>query len=122
FGSNLQEIVQNSVMMNLPPWFKDGLSSYAGEEWNTELDNQLRDAIMSEDFVSFDKFAEENPKLAGHALWYYIAENFGKSTVSNLLYLTRINRSIESGFLYVLGSSYNIITESWLQYFKKRYT
>ncbi|MDX1943229.1 MAG: BamA/TamA family outer membrane protein [Saprospiraceae bacterium] len=122
FGSNLQEIVQNAVMMNLPPWFKDGLSSYAGEEWNTDLDNQLRDVIMSEDFENFDKFAEENPKLAGHALWYYIAENFGKSTVSNLLYLTRINRSIESGFLYVLGSSYNIITESWLQYFKKRYT
>ncbi|MBK7871152.1 MAG: BamA/TamA family outer membrane protein [Saprospiraceae bacterium] len=122
FGSNLQEIVQNAVMMNLPPWFKDGLSSYAGEEWNTELDNQLRDVIMNEDFENFDKFAEENPKLVGHALWYYIAENFGNSTVSNLLYLTRINRSIESGFLYVLGSSYNIITESWLQYFKKRYT
>lgn len=122
FGSNIQEIVQNAVMLNLPPWFKDGLASYAGEEWNTEIDNELRDAILSEDFENFDKFAEENPKLAGHALWYYIAENFGKSTVSNLLYLTRINRSIESGFLYVLGSSYNIITESWVQYFKKRYT
>ncbi len=122
FGSNLQEIVQNAVMLNLPPWFKEGLASYAGEEWNVELDNQLRDAVLSENFENFDKFAEEDPKLAGHALWYYIAENFGKSTVSNLLYLTRINRSIESGFLYVLGSSYNIVTEGWLKYFKNRYT
>lgn len=121
FGSNLQEIVQNAVMMNLPMWFKDGLASYAGENWSTELDNELRDALLSEDFVSFERFAEENPKLAGHSLWHYIAENFGKSTVSNLLYLTRINRSIESGFLYVLGSSYERITDGWLLYFKSRY-
>ncbi|HMO37834.1 MAG TPA: hypothetical protein PKC76_08665 [Saprospiraceae bacterium] len=121
FGSNLQEIVQNAVMLNLPPWFKDGLASYAGEAWNSDLDNQLRDAILHKNFVNFERFADTNPQLAGHALWYYISENFGKSTVSNLLYLTRINRSIESGFLYVLGSSYEVLTESWTQYFKKRY-
>ncbi len=116
FGSNLQEIVQNAVMMNLPAWFAQGLSSYAGEEWNTDLDNQLRDAIMSEDFEDFDRFAEENPKLAGHSLWFFIGENFGKSMVSNVLYLTRINRSVESGFLYILGSSYDVIADSWLLY------
>lgn len=121
FGSNLQEIVQNAVMMNLPPWFKDGLSAYAGEEWSSELDNQLRDAIAREDFPGFNRFAEANPKLAGHSLWHFIAENFGKTTVSNLLYLTRINRSVESGFLYVLGSSYDVITDSWLLYYKQRY-
>lgn len=121
FGSNLQEIVQNAVMMNLPVWFKDGLASYAGEEWNSDMDNQLRDILLNENFENFDRFAEEYPKLAGHSLWYFIAENFGKSTVSNLLYLTRINRSIESGFLYVLGSSYDAILVSWMSYYKQRY-
>lgn len=121
FGSNLQEIVQNAVMMNLPPWFKDGLASYGGEEWNSDLDNQLRDAIMRDDFPGFNRFAENNPKLAGHSLWHFISENFGKTTVSNLLYLTRINRSVESGFLYVLGSSYDVLTDSWLMYYKQRY-
>lgn len=121
FGSNLQEIVQNAVMMNLPIWFKDGLASYAGEEWNSELDNQLRDALLNEKFQNFERFAEVHPKLAGHSLWYFIAENFGKSTVSNLLYLTRINRSVESGFLYVLGSSYDALLVSWYSYYKQRY-
>jgi hypothetical protein len=121
FGSNLQEIVQNAVMMNLPPWFKDGLAAYASEEWNSDLDNQLRDVLMNEKFENFERFAQDHPKLAGHSLWYFIAENFGKSTVSNLLYLTRINRSVESGFLYVLGSSYDAILVSWLSYYKNRY-
>lgn len=121
FGSNIQEIVQNAVMMNLPDWFKEGLVSYIGESWNTELDNALRDEILSEDFKGFESLAEENPKLAGHALWYFIGENFGVSTVSNLLYLTRINRSVESGFLYVLGSPYEMVLKSWGNYFTERY-
>lgn len=121
FGSNLQEIVQNAVMMNLPEWFKDGLISYVGEDWSTELDDQLRDVFLSGNYENFEAMAEQHPKLAGHALWFYISQHYGHSTVSNLLYLTRINRSIESGFLYVLGSTYFKTTQSWYEFFKKRY-
>ncbi len=121
FGSNLQEIVQNAVLMNLPEWFKIGLASYVGKEWSTETDNELRDIFINERYSSFDKFAEDHPRLAGHSMWYFIGQNYGKSTVANLLYLTRINRSIESGFLYVLGSSYGKTTESWFSYFQQRY-
>ncbi|MCB9347657.1 MAG: hypothetical protein H6573_09125 [Lewinellaceae bacterium] len=121
FGSNLQEIVQNAVMMNLPEWFKEGLVSYVGEPWNADLDNRLRDYILREDFEGFEALSEEDPQLAGHSLWYFIGENYGKSTVSNLLYLTRINRSIESGFLYVLGSPYEMVGDSWAVFFRKRY-
>ena len=122
FGSNLQEIVQNAVLLNLPQWFKDGLVSYIGEEWNSDLDNRMRDAFLQKDFKDFEDFANEHPILAGHSLWYFIGLNYGRSTVSNLLYLTRINRSVESGFLYVLGSTFERTTESWMSYFEQRYT
>ncbi len=122
FGSNLQEIVQNAVLLNLPKWFKDGLISYVGAEWNTEQDNLLRDLLSNKKYEgSFSKLSEDYPKLAGHAMWYFIGQNYGKSTVANLLYLTRINRSIESGFLYVLGSSYDRTSSACLTYFKERY-
>jgi hypothetical protein len=121
FGSNLQEIVQNAVMMNLPEWFKDGLISYVGEEWNTSLDNQLRDLFISCNYPDFETMAEAHPKLVGHSLWHFISQHYGQSTVSNLLYLTRINRSVDSGFLYVLGSTYRKTTESWFTFFQKRY-
>lgn len=121
FGSNLQEIVQNAVLLNLPAWFKEGLISFVGEGWGTEVDNQLRDLMQLEKYQSFEKLAEDYPKLAGHAMWYFISQHYGKSTVSNLLYLTRINRSIESGFLYVLGSPYEKTALAWSSYFKKRY-
>ncbi|TXB63269.1 hypothetical protein [Phaeodactylibacter luteus] len=121
FGSNIQEIVQNAVMMNLPEWFKDGLIGYVGERWNPDLDNELRDYILSENFDGFEGLVAKDPKLAGHSLWYYIAENYGRSQVSNLLYLTRINRSIDNGFLYVLGTPYERVGDSWAIFFRQRY-
>lgn len=121
FGSNLQEIVQNAVMLDLPSWFKSGLVAYVGQAWDTELDNQLRDLILRKEYDDFDRLSIDHPKLAGHAMWYFISQNYGRSTVSNLLYLTRINRSIDSGFLYVLGTTYKRTTESFMQYFLKRY-
>ncbi|MEM1214779.1 MAG: hypothetical protein AAGJ82_03795 [Bacteroidota bacterium] len=121
FGSNLQEMVQNAVLLNLPEWFKQGLIAYIGEPWNTVQDDQLRQLLDSEDYVDFATAAEENPNLIGHAFWYYIAELYGTPTVSNLLYLTRINRSVESGFLYVLGTPYAITLNDWEKYFRQRY-
>lgn len=122
FGSNLQEIVQNAVLLSLPDWFKDGLVAYIGQEWNTELDNQLRDILARKKYKDFTALVQDYPKLVGHSVWYYINQNYGKATVSNLLYLTRINRSIESGFLYVLGNSYEQTLEDWQKFYERRYT
>ncbi len=122
FGSNLQEIVQNAVLLSLPDWFKDGLVAYIGEEWNTELDNQLRDILARKEYEDFNDLVQDYPKLVGQSVWFYINQNYGKATVSNLLYLTRINRSIESGFLYVLGNSYEQTLENWQKFYERRYT
>ena len=122
YGANLQEIVSNAVLLNLPPWYTRGLTAFCGEDWNTELDDQLRELIQSGRFKSFDRFAREQPRFAGQAFWYYINLHFGKGTISNLLYLTRINRSVDNGFFYVLGNGYRRTTESMMDYFKDRYT
>lgn len=121
FGSNLQEMVQNAISLNLPEWFKQGIVSYIGEDWNSDLDNQLRDIILHKKYKNFEKFAAAEPRLAGHAFWYFIGQQFGKANVSNLLYLTRINRSVEDGFQYVLGSNYKQTVETCLNYYLKRY-
>jgi len=121
FGANIQEIVQNAVMLNLPAWFKGGLVNYIGEPWNTTHDNRLKDLVLDEEFEDFKKLSDLHPNLAGHSLWHFIGVRYGRSTVSNLLYLTRINRSVESGFLYVLGNSYESILQEWAAFYTGRY-
>lgn len=121
YGSSVQEVVQNAVLLNLPPWFKSGLISYLGEDWNTDKDDQLRQLLATGEYENFKDLAADYPGLAGHSFWNYVAQNYGKPTVSNLLYLTRINRSVENGFLYVLGSNYDNVLFNWMEFYRTRY-
>ena len=123
FGSNLQEIVQNAVQLNLPEWYKAGIISYVASDWNPEFERQFREQFLHPKgrYREFEKLAKKYPELAGHSLWYYIAEVYGKPAVSNLLYITRINRSLDNSFFYVLGTSYTQIIRDWKYYFEKKY-
>jgi hypothetical protein len=121
FGSNLQEVVQNAISLNLPEWFKQGLIAYIGDEWNSEMDDKLRDIYQSKKYKNFNRFALAEPRLAGHAFWFYIAHQFGKANVSNLLYLTRINRSLDDAMMYVMGSNYEAISLACTEFYRKRY-
>lgn len=121
FGANIQEIVQNAVLLNLPPWYTSGLVAYCGETWTTANDEALRSLMLSGRPQQFEDLARMNPRLAGQAFWHYINLHFGNGTLSNLLYLTRINRSVDAGFLYVLGGGYRRTTDAMYQYFLKRY-
>lgn len=121
YGANLQEIVSNAVLLNLPGWYTSGLTAYCGEEWSPEHDNRLRDLLQTGRYKTFDKFAREHPRFAGHAFWHYISTHFGPGTVSNLLYLTRINRSVDNGFFYILGSGYRRTTDAMLEHYRNLY-
>jgi len=121
YGANLQEIVSNAVLLNLPPWYTSGLTAYCGEDWTAQQDDRLRDLLLTGRYKTFDKFAGEYPRFAGHVFWHYIATHFGPGTISNLLYLTRINRSVDNGFFYILGSGYKRTTDAMLDDYKKQF-
>ncbi len=121
FGSNFQEMVQNVLSMDLPAWFSPGLIAYVAESWNTRVDEQLRGLILSGETRNFDELSQKYPQLAGHALWHFVGINHNAHTVSNLLYLSRINRSAEQGFRYVLGSDLRRVQDNCFNYFNQRY-
>lgn len=104
FGANFQEIIQNAVLLEVPEWFAEGITAYAANGWNIFIDDELRDILYREsDYEYFEELAEDHPRVAGHTLWYYVSQNYGKSAISNILYLTRISRDIESAFEFVLN-------------------
>jgi hypothetical protein len=124
YGANFQEKVQNAVLLNLPDWFKEGLIAYLGNEWNSDIDNQLRDIFLApkEKYKDFDRLARDYPLIAGHSMWYFLGHTYGKSSISNLLYLSRINRNLENAFVNVLGSDIDQIKNSWRSFFESRFT
>lgn len=121
FGTNLQDIVQNVISSDIPEWFIQGLSAHIGESWNNDIDEYMRAHLGERHYRTFDDFLYENPRVAGHSFWNFINQQYGSSAISNLLYLTRINRNLESAFLYVLGIPYKEIKSQWLAFYSSRY-
>jgi Tol biopolymer transport system component len=121
YGGNVRERLQASILLNLPDWFTQGLVTYLAKGWTVEDDNKLRDAIMSRRVKNYNKLLESDAAFAGQSFWKFIVDNYGEATLSNLLYMTRINRSLESGFLYVLGSPLKKLSQSWQTYYMTRY-
>jgi len=105
YDGNAREMVRNSTMLNVPDWFSKGLVKYLSEGWDSYADNILYDALKYDRLDKFNKLTGEQAVSAGHALWYYIIDTHGESHTRNLLYMTRLNRSPDYAFLYVLGTS-----------------
>ncbi len=121
FGGSLGSQIKNATLYTLPGWYKQGLISFMAEEWNTEIDNQLKDLILSGKCKNFNHLTGKNAIIAGHSLWKFISDNYGPSAVPSIVHLTRISRSVENGFLYVIGLSFKSLVKEWMDYYQDYY-
>ncbi len=96
FGDDLGEFAANQALLDLPQWLIDGYVDYVAEPWSTELDDQLKSAMLSGSYRNFYQFAYKKPLLAGHAFWNYIAEKYKKENVTYFLYLARVYRNLNT--------------------------
>jgi len=121
YGGNFKDRVANSTLINLPEWFTKGLYSYISRGWDFEIENKVKDGMMNNRYKKFNRLTGEDAVYAGHSIWNYIANTFGKNVIPNIIYLTRVNKNPESAFLFVLGSNLKELTPDWLDYYKTRY-
>jgi len=121
-GLTFGEKIQNAVLLNLPEWYKTGLAKYIAAPWNSDDEDRLRDGILSGHFEKLNKLPQEEQIFVGQSIWHYIEEVHGKSTVGNVLYLTRINRSVDNGFNFVLGTNLSETLKDWYTYYLNRFT
>lgn len=121
YGDQWTESLKNSTLLSLPDWFLKGFVDYKSTPWDAEIDNKVKSGILSGKFEKFNRLEGEDARLAGMAMWNYIAEAYGEKLMPNILYLTRVSRNVESGFMYVLGTSLKNLTSDFLNYYKERY-
>jgi Tol biopolymer transport system component len=119
YGGNLKDIFQSSLLMNLPEWFVNGASLYVAHGWTTEMDDYIRQVINTKNVKKIMKFTDREAALIGQSLWNYIAERYGKSSVSNILNYTRVTRNEEKSILITLGVSFNQLLNEWQNYYKQ---
>jgi len=121
YGGSVGRQITNATLMNMPSWYIDGLVSYLSEEWNTDIDNIVRDGIRSGRYRKFNHLTGEDAIYAGHSVWKYIVDKYGKQAIPNILYLSRVSRNVETGFLYVLNISFRNLVKEWYAAYRVQY-
>ncbi|MFT3936854.1 MAG: hypothetical protein QM726_24730 [Chitinophagaceae bacterium] len=121
FGDDLGEFAANQALLDLPKWLTDGYVDYAAENWSTDLDDQLKSAILSGEYKNFYQLAFKKPLLAGHAFWYYISEKYRKENVTYFLYLSRVYRNLNSASNRIAKKKFKEVLKDFMAYEEERY-
>jgi hypothetical protein len=121
FGDDIGEFASNQALLDLPKWLVDGYVAYAGQNWSTDKDDELKSALLGGRYNSFYQFAFEKPVLAGQAFWNYIAEKYRKENVTYLLYLARIYKNLNNACLRVCKKKFKEVLSDFMQYEQEVY-
>lgn len=120
FGNSISSIVQNQLLLYLPPWYQEGLSAYLGEGWTPEDESWVA-GMETEDLAAL-ALEGQGP---GHAvlrksIWFFIAREYGPHKIAEIVYLVNVNNSVEAGIIHVLGISLPSLTSRWRDFLQFR--
>ena len=122
YGTGIGAQIKNNALFTMPDWYMNGLISFISRPWDSELDNTVMDAVLNKKLVKVNSLTGLDAAYAGHSVWQYIAKTFGDAAIPNIVYMTRVTRSIEKGFMNVLGLPYSTVAENWLKYYRELYS
>ena len=121
FGDDIGEVAGNQTLLDLPTWLTDGYVAYVGENWSTDLDDQLKSELLSGNYNKFSKFSFEKPLLAGHAFWYFMEEKYKKENVTYFFYLARQYKSLKKATYQIANKSFNALLAEFMEYETDKY-
>ncbi len=121
-GPSFKDKLANSTIFDIPEWFEKGLIMYASNSYDFVIEDKIKDGILSKKYKKFNRLSGDDAAIAGFSLWRYIEQNFGKSSIANIVYMTKVNKNVEQGFIYTLGLNLKELTELWYENLHQKYT
>ncbi len=103
YESQWSEALRSGNLVQVPEWMSEGAARFAARGLDAESQAQILDACQTGAFRRIDQSTGREAAVLGQAVWAYIADIYGLPTVANVLYMTRITRSVESGFRLATG-------------------
>jgi len=121
-GKGFAQKISTSTMSDLPDWYEKGLVLYAADPYNIEAENYVSDKILNSKYINITHiYDKQEAEYIGYSFWSFISDYFGQDVIPNLLYFSRINKNINSAFIFVLGKSLKEINRMWYDYTKEKY-
>jgi hypothetical protein len=122
YNADLKDRIASSSQIYMPDWYIKGLIHYVSYGWDLEAENRVKDGFKSGKFNNINHLEYDDAIDAGQSFWRYVGKTYGDGLIPNIIYLTKIYKNINDGFLYVTGASMKDILKDWKKYYTEEYS
>jgi Tol biopolymer transport system component len=122
YNADVKDRVSSSSLIYMPAWYIKGLINYVAFGWDYETENRVKDGIKSGKFKNINHLEYDDAIGAGQSFWRYIGKEYGDALIPNIIYLTKIYKNVDDGFLYVTGQDLKDILKGWEKYYSEEYS
>lgn len=121
YNADFRDRISSSSTIYMPEWYIKGLVNYVSSGWDYETENRVKDGIRSGKYKNLNHLEFDDAINAGHSFWRFIGRKYGDALIPNIIYLTKVYRNIDDGFLYVLGVKLKDLIGEWKDYYNEEY-
>lgn len=122
YGGSVQSLISNNIQVQLPIWMNEGLAEFeAHDGYNAETDMFIRDAVIGEYMPQLYELDGYFAYRGGQAFYWYVAENYGREKIGELLDRVAVSSSLDAAFQGAFGKNLEDFSEQFLYDLKKIY-
>jgi len=122
YNADIKDRISSSSLIYMPDWYIKGLVRYVGHGWDYEAENRVKDGLKSGKFKNINHLEYDDAIDAGQSFWRFIGKKYGDILIPNIIYLTKIYKNVDDGFLYVIGKNMKELLKEWKIYYTEEYT
>ena len=117
YNADVKDRVTSSSVIYMPDWYIKGLIRYVGYGWSMEAENRVKDGLKAGKFKNINHLEYDDAIDAGQSFWRFIGKKYGDAIIPNIIYLTKIYKNVDDGFLYVMGKDLKDLLKEWKQFY-----
>ncbi|MDQ1296382.1 MAG: hypothetical protein QG611_360, partial [Bacteroidota bacterium] len=118
YNADIKDRVSSSSLINMPEWYIKGLINYVSYGWDYEAENRVKDGIMSGKYKKISHLENEDAIYGGLSFWRFLGKKYGDALIPNIIYLTKIYKNVDDGFLYVIGKDLKDLVKEWKGFYR----
>ena len=113
YGGSVQALLRSGLRLRIPLWFNEGLAEYSALGWDTQSDLYVRDAVLNDDLADIERLGGFFAYRGGQGVWDFIAQEYGREKVTEILERVRVGRSVRGAFERATGLGLDELSERW---------
>jgi len=115
-NADVKDRTSSSSQIYFPDWYMKGLIAYVAGTWDFNTENRVREGFTGGRYKNLNHLEYDDALYAGHSFWRFVADTYGDQIIPNIIYLTKIYRNINDGFMYGLGLKLKELSADWKKY------